>query len=352
LAEDDDFNQEIAAELLSQRGYQLTAATNGQDALIELLSKPTDFYCLILMDIEMPLMDGYQATEEIRKNYSFQHIPIVALTAHQSEATKIRCLQVGMQDFIGKPFNPELLYNTLEKWINKEQGNTSELANAGNCQENQNQHLPRMKNIDTERGLQLSGNNLQLYMQLLKRFVQSQPQTVKQLTTASTSDIATENFKRLIHTTKSICATLGASNLASRLDELENLLRSPTDSQHVRNISKLIDPIAFALEQTIIETHAFLISHEKTSGGTAPGQHAMTNLHSFSEQFIVLLQEADNESIDFFHQNKAGLANILDASILAAISDALNEYDFDKAIHLIANAKLINSANNADKEAN
>jgi CheY-like chemotaxis protein len=346
LAEDDDFNQEIAGELLSQRGYQLTAANNGQHALVELLSKPAGFYCLILMDIEMPVMDGYQATKEIRKNFSYQHIPIVALTAHHSEATKLRCLQVGMQDFIGKPFNPELLYDTLEKWTNKIE------ENAVSHQENENQQLPKMENIDTERGLQLSGNNLSLYVQLLKRFVQSQPQTVKQLTTVSTSDIATENFQRLIHTTKSICATLGASNLASHLDELENLLRSPADSEHVRNVSKLIDPIAFALEQTIIETHAFLISHEKTLGHNAAGQHALTNLQALPEQFILLLQAADAEAIDFFQQHRAGLATNLNSSILAAISDALNEYDFDKAIHLISSAYTRNSANNGNNEAN
>jgi signal transduction histidine kinase/ActR/RegA family two-component response regulator len=118
LAEDNEINQIIAEEMLKQEGYTVDVAGNGQEAIDKLLSGD---YALVLMDIQMPVMDGITATHEIRKIDRFKNIPIIAMTAHAMSGDFEKSLQAGMNDHVTKPIEPELLYKTLAKWI-KTQG--------------------------------------------------------------------------------------------------------------------------------------------------------------------------------------------------------------------------------------
>lgn len=115
LVEDNDINQELAKELLHQAGIKVTVASNGQQAL-DILQDIVDFDC-ILMDCQMPIMDGYQATQEIRKIKQFKNIPIIAMTANAMVGDKDRVLDVGMNDHISKPLDIGMMYQTIAKWI-------------------------------------------------------------------------------------------------------------------------------------------------------------------------------------------------------------------------------------------
>ncbi len=116
LVEDNQINQIIAEELLQSVGYTLDIANNGQEA-IDMLNNSS--YDLVLMDIQMPIMDGLTATQAIRQNSKFEHIPIVAMSAHAMTGDKEKSLKSGMNDHITKPIVPNILYATLDYWINK-----------------------------------------------------------------------------------------------------------------------------------------------------------------------------------------------------------------------------------------
>ncbi len=116
LVEDNEINQFIAEELLTKGGYTVDIANDGQEA-INMLEKET--YNLVLMDIQMPIMDGLTATKEIRKNSKFAQLPIIAMSAHAMVGDKEKSLQHGMNDHLTKPINPELLYKTLYQWLKK-----------------------------------------------------------------------------------------------------------------------------------------------------------------------------------------------------------------------------------------
>ncbi len=116
LVEDNQINQIIAEELLQSVGYTIEIANNGQEALDMLEKKPYD---LVLMDIQMPVMDGLTAAQKIRANTKFAKLPIVAMSAHAMTGDKEKSLKHGMDDHITKPISPDILYNTLHYWLNK-----------------------------------------------------------------------------------------------------------------------------------------------------------------------------------------------------------------------------------------
>jgi len=114
LVEDNDFNQQVASELLSQLGLNVAVANNGSEAIKQVENKNYD---VVLMDLQMPVMDGYEATEQIRKNSRFKDLPIIALTANVLSCEKERCLKAGMNDLLAKPIVPEHLFEALLNWV-------------------------------------------------------------------------------------------------------------------------------------------------------------------------------------------------------------------------------------------
>ena len=121
LAEDEPVNREITMELLGYAGLQVEVAEDGQQAVDLAQRKPFD---LILMDMQMPRLDGLQATEQIRRLLGGRHLPILAMTANAFAEDKARCLAAGMDDFISKPVSPMLLFETLLRWL-KDPGTAS-----------------------------------------------------------------------------------------------------------------------------------------------------------------------------------------------------------------------------------
>jgi signal transduction histidine kinase/CheY-like chemotaxis protein len=118
LVEDNEFNQQIACELLADAGFKVDVAENGLKS-IEMLAKHT--YDIVLMDMQMPVMDGTTATREIRKDGRFKDLPIVAMTANVMEADIKKCREAGMWDHIGKPIDPDELFGKLLKWVKPRQ---------------------------------------------------------------------------------------------------------------------------------------------------------------------------------------------------------------------------------------
>ncbi|WP_026301413.1 hybrid sensor histidine kinase/response regulator [Colwellia piezophila] len=122
LVEDNEFNQELAVELLSMKGMTIDVAVNGQQA-IEMLAKKD--YHGVLMDCQMPVMDGYTATKKIRAIEKYQNLPIIAMTANAMVGDKEKVLACGMNDHIAKPINPNKMYSCIAKWFKKNNSHTA-----------------------------------------------------------------------------------------------------------------------------------------------------------------------------------------------------------------------------------
>lgn len=118
LVEDTPINQMIVEEALSSKGYQVIVAHNGEDALVKLKNHPD--ISLILMDIQMPVMDGVKCTETIRSMSAYEHLPIIALTANREQETRDTCLKVGMNDFLVKPIHPDRLVSIIQQFLKQQ----------------------------------------------------------------------------------------------------------------------------------------------------------------------------------------------------------------------------------------
>ncbi len=125
LAEDNIVNQKVAVGILKKKGVNVTIANNGKEAVERLYSHPEGSFSAILMDMEMPEMDGYQATRTIRQGHHCPKIPIIAMTAHAMPGDRERCLNTGMDDYITKPVKPQLLFSTLSQYVSKKHVNKS-----------------------------------------------------------------------------------------------------------------------------------------------------------------------------------------------------------------------------------
>lgn len=112
LAEDNLVNQKVAVSILERKNVRVTIANNGKEAVEELIKNPQE-YDVVLMDMDMPVMDGYEATKTLRELKKFEHLPIIAITAHSSPEDKKKCLSYGMNDHVAKPVRPDSLYNAL-----------------------------------------------------------------------------------------------------------------------------------------------------------------------------------------------------------------------------------------------
>ncbi|MEE4355628.1 MAG: response regulator [Desulfococcaceae bacterium] len=234
LTEDNEINRQVACEMLEQAGLRVECVCNGKEA-VRAVSESA--YAAVFMDIQMPEMDGYRATEIIR-NMEKQpprkrHLPIIAMTAHAMSDEKARCRQAGMDDYISKPVEPEKLYALIAKWV-------------GNCPETGGKEclppvsgdsipreLPDSPGLSAKTGMERLGGNRELYIKILRDFRADYagiPQKLKKALYGNDK----EYICRTAHTLKGVAGHIGAAGLetAARALEKNAVSRYPENTEN------------------------------------------------------------------------------------------------------------------------
>ena len=247
LVEDNDINQMVAREMLQDAGLLVEVADNGKMALEMAQQTPFD---LVLMDMQMPVMDGVTATREIRKIGSLAKLPIVAMTANAMEQDRQLCLTAGMNDSLTKPVDPRVLWSTLMRWVPAvEAGLASAGQNGTSALAQGREHrLDGVTGLDVERGLGYVRGNQTLYVSLLRRFAASQGRAPAQIQAAlANGDVAAAEM--LAHTVKSVAGNIGATEIELLGAELEQALRTyappPLVQERLRQLER---PMSTLLE--------------------------------------------------------------------------------------------------------
>ena len=245
LVEDNAINRELGLELLQEQGLRVVTAEHGQQAL-ELLRAGLHFD-LVLMDIQMPVLDGLAATRAIRALPGFAELPILAMTANAMSEDRQRCLDAGMNDFVTKPIDIKALWRALLRWLPYRSGPGKRPADPPGAAQPSELSLALagpVEGLDTDLGLRRCLGRPDLYLRLLRQFAEGQDQEARQLQVA----LEQSNWlvaQRLAHTLKSVAANLGALRLQALADSLERALAAqapgPPDTQHLLAQGQQVD---------------------------------------------------------------------------------------------------------------
>jgi PAS domain S-box-containing protein len=189
LVEDNELNQEVACGLLVDAGFVVDVADNGQIAVQKIQQANYD---IVLMDMQMPVMDGVTAAIEIGKLGRYAHIPIVAMTANAMQVDREKCLAAGMVDFVTKPIDPHQLWQALQKWIKPRSGLGADTGSTAVIEDTSGApEIPvGIPGLDTVAGLKCVLGKKAPYLSILRRFISSQKTTVAQIRAALDSGIA------------------------------------------------------------------------------------------------------------------------------------------------------------------
>jgi two-component system sensor histidine kinase/response regulator len=284
LVEDNEINQQVACELLEGAGLQVDIACNGKEAIHALKGKEFE---VVLMDVQMPVMDGYQATAEIRKQERFKNISIIAMTAHAMTGDHERCLEVGMNDYLSKPVDPDKLFSTLVKWIKPGKRMIPDyLAAKTNRKSSKDSgpFLPDLPGISVKSGLKRVSGNRKLYRNLLGKFHQNHADAAEAIRRAlDKNDI--ETATRLTHTVKGVSGNIGAQELHIAATNLNNALRQGI----TKTIPALLEVFSESLNQMI---HSITHLEHKERNTTSIQQILQADIESVDRnQILSILNE-------------------------------------------------------------
>lgn len=233
LVEDNDINQHIAKEMLEHLGLQVDLAQHGAEA-IELVEQHA--YGVVLMDIQMPVMDGYRAAREIRARFAYENLPIIAMTANSSSEDVEQSLAAGMQDHIAKPIDETKLKSALRKWCRRDR-QVNHVTSTSSSMEKK-QRYPRHHDIDFESALTRLNHNITLYVDLVARLqdnYQEAPQRVVDFLSKGQHDEA----QRYFHTLKGAAANLGLLGIEKLASQLEAAMKNAELDQVADHITRL-----------------------------------------------------------------------------------------------------------------
>jgi len=229
VVEDNDFNRQLAKELLTRQGAVVDTAENGAQAvdMVERsLQSGARYYSAVLMDVQMPVMDGFEASRMLRRNPTLASLPIIALTARAVSGDRAKCLEAGMNDFITKPINQDVLFSVLAHWLGMGEAVPGTIA-AGRTQTGLSpsdlakpgQASPESA-LDTRTAIEWLGNSAELYHKVINIFLERYGEEVAELQRFfAAGDSA--RLRRLAHSLKSEAGTLGAAKLAELAEQVE-----------------------------------------------------------------------------------------------------------------------------------
>lgn len=256
LVEDNSINQEIANELLGQVGVNISIANNGSEAVAMVEENKYD---IILMDCQMPIMDGYEATRTIREMKQFADLPIVAMTANAMQGDRDKCLEAGMNDYVSKPINPRDLYSTLIKWLPEKEAQGEGVNHPPDGgDESEADEFSNIIGINVKEGLGRVNGNKKLYHKLLTKFYQDNLNIESELQKIL-EDGDFELAARMAHTIKGVSATIGVDKIADASEVIETDLRQgkkQISEKAFAAFSEALNEVLESLKETIVENES------------------------------------------------------------------------------------------------
>jgi CheY-like chemotaxis protein len=318
LVEDNELNQEVALELLKEAGLVVDLAENGKIALDRL---NVEQYDLVLMDMQMPIMDGVTATLEMRKRPALKELPVVAMTANAMKADRDRCLAAGMNDHISKPIEPEDLWKALLQWIAPRP--SGKLSAYERLHPQEDQVLPSsIDGLDMASGLRRMLGRKHVYVEMLRRYVVAQKSVLADIHEAVVCDDFAK-AERLAHTLKGASGTIGAAAVQHLAAEFEEAIKRHLSRA---NLGLHLSAIRVPLEKLLADLERLMpAGRAEILVPASPGQ-----VRSVCEQLLILLRDGDSEAFDVLDAHGELLSGEFPVEHSALLA-SVNAFDFPAA---------------------
>ena len=332
LAEDNAINREVALDLLQAVGFGVDLAEDGRQALAR---AQTCAYDLVLMDMQMPHLDGLAATQALRAMPEYRDTPIIALTANAFSEDRHACEDAGMNDFIAKPVEPAVLYATLLKWLPRASAVASTLplaeaptATLDEQAARQIELLAALPGIDVERGLRAVRGKRARYVSLLRQLLDGHRDDVGRMRQGLASG-EREEARRHAHSLKGVAGTLGCTTLAQQATRIDALLREPEAADDGQQVEPMLD----ALAAEFASLSAILVLPESLVEPMAHIDPAI--LRAIIDRLTRLLGSGDTEAISLFDGHAAQFHALLGKEAASRLANALQAFDFETAQALL-----------------
>ena len=347
LVEDNEINQQVASELLAGEGLSVEVAENGKIAVALVQARHTDGlpYDLVLMDMQMPVMDGVTATRLIRETFSAAALPIVAMTANAMKADKDRCMAAGMNAVVTKPINPDELWQALLQWTAVRPGlgkledetsnpteNTVQPARAEDKQtlEETLLELHNVAVLNANLGLSRTNHNAALYIKLLGKFIDSQSDACQRIGSLLAQQ-DTASAEREAHTLKGLAGNFGAIALQHSAEWLETALRDQAMPDEINQRLARTEQDLRELVQALCAIKGLQADKKARQSGITPDQRQQAQ--QVTDQIKRLLADDDASAPDLWEAH----APLLRAFHPQAdeIEQAFASFEFERALSLL-----------------
>jgi two-component system, sensor histidine kinase and response regulator len=336
LVEDNEINAEVASELLSDAGLVVDIATDGQQAVEKVKAHDYD---VVLMDVQMPVMDGLEATRIIHSMKDKMSLPVLAMTANVFADDEEACRQATMNDFVAKPVNPENLFSTLIKWLpDKDRGykmNVVDNDYSGNVNKSITKEegiiwkqLEAIEGLDSNTVLNNLHSNVAGYLRLLKQFNSNYSDDMEKLKKLFDNK-EYKDAKELIHSIKGASATLGLLQLQMLFSDLENLLVLSASKKRNEEVNFLMNEIS--LEQNNINDTLERISWPKNEIiHKVDGQEIKNIINKIKD----LLMNDDAAVNKYFLKSEAILSEFF-GGVVRNLEENLSKFNYSSALDVI-----------------
>ncbi len=324
VVEDNEINQEVTCEILKKKGLRTESAYDGPQALKLLERKKFD---AVLLDINMPGIDGYTTSQKIREQHAYKDLPIIAFTANAMKGDVEKALNAGMNDHVSKPVDVRTLFSVLSKWIKPREyqydvGSSSEQTSSPNEIQKK---LARLEGLDVQEGLDRLNRDSTLYLKILAQFAKTQKRSANRLQQALSKNDQEEAI-RLAHTLKGLTGNIGAWKLYATARQLY-------ESLHNNDIPKAMRLLpGFAKELHLVVHSIEALEIENTLGQETKAAVPPDTVDQLLHDLLRLLENYDATAIDVARQlSGAVFAGVHQNALFSQLLSEINEYNFQEA---------------------
>jgi CheY-like chemotaxis protein len=342
VVEDHPINQQLTLELLRDIGVLPELAENGEEALHMIDAHEPDYYSLVLMDVQMPVLDGYEATKRLRADSRYARLPIVAMTAHVTVEERERCLALGMQGHVGKPIDPDELCRLVTSYYYSSHSAPSEHEESpaqdmtidvgDNEPHDELRELSRIDGLDVANALNRVRKPA-LYHDLLRQFM-TEYRTFGDEIRRLLCDGRCAEAQRLSHSLKGVAAMLGAIRVSEAAGRLEDALsRDEKPGAAVQSVESELATVLSGL-RACFQVHAHSSDPAILRAANAQ-EHPVGSSPDWLNELRCLLRDGDVAAQRLCDEHSDELRRVLPPDSYARLRKAVDNFEFDTALELV-----------------